>query len=129
MGVRGKKEGGFTVGRMPTFGEIGERIRAAREAEGYSQDDVAKHLGISRPVVTKIETGKKAVNGIELRKIAEFLEVTIDFLTEPLEEDNGLVALFREGENDEEFVIAVEKIEQVFLQMLGQIKLRSRKDV
>jgi transcriptional regulator with XRE-family HTH domain len=37
--------------------ESGERIRAAREAQGMSQADLAKRVGISQPAIKKIEAG------------------------------------------------------------------------
>ena len=39
--------------------ELGKRLRAIREAKGYSMELVAKHIGISYQQVQKYETGKK----------------------------------------------------------------------
>ncbi|MBC7324243.1 MAG: helix-turn-helix transcriptional regulator [Moorella sp. (in: Bacteria)] len=35
---------------MPSFPEIGERIRFLREKRGLTQEDLADALGVSRPV-------------------------------------------------------------------------------
>lgn len=37
--------------------EPGERIKRAREARDWSQDDLAKRIGISQPAIKKIEAG------------------------------------------------------------------------
>ncbi|MEG6616587.1 helix-turn-helix transcriptional regulator [Peptococcaceae bacterium 1198_IL3148] len=112
------------MARMPTFMEIGERIRALRTSKGYDQAHLAKELGVSRPVVTKIENGNKAINSIELRKIADLLAVSVDELTRPVEEET-LVAKFRQGHDDASFLQAVNSIEYIFKTMITQISLRS----
>jgi transcriptional regulator with XRE-family HTH domain len=108
---------------LPTFAEIGERIRALRQDGGYDQADLAEKLQVSRPVITKIESGKKAVNSIELRGIADFLGVTVDELTRPVE-DETLVARFRAGRDDPEFLEAVDQIEGIIKTMIPQLQLR-----
>ena len=48
---------------------IGERLRLAREAMGYTQEDVARALKISRPRYSDIENGKRDIG---LREMEEF---------------------------------------------------------
>ncbi len=49
---------------------MGERLRRAREYLGYSQEEVAKYLGISRSALSNIETGQRKVDALELKKLA-----------------------------------------------------------
>ncbi|MDA3866711.1 MAG: helix-turn-helix transcriptional regulator, partial [Salinivirgaceae bacterium] len=58
--------------------EIGQRISELRKSKGYSQDDLAKMLDISRSSLTQIELGKRNLSVIELRKITNILSVSID---------------------------------------------------
>ncbi|MDF9408210.1 MAG: anaerobic benzoate catabolism transcriptional regulator [Pelotomaculum sp. PtaB.Bin013] len=112
--------------RVPTFSEIGARIRELREKHGMSQDQLATELGLSRPVVTKIEGGKKAINSLELRQIADILGVSTDLLMDIGEEDEEtLVGRFRarQKSDDKMLVESVEQIEHIFKEILGQIKL------
>ena len=44
------------------------RLREAREYLGFSQDEVAVSLGVSRPAITNIEAGSRKVEAIELQK-------------------------------------------------------------
>lgn len=111
------------MARVPTFIEIGERIRAIREAKDFNQDDLAVVLSVTRPVVSKIENGKKAINSIELRKICDFLNVSIEDLTKPVEEEE-LVARFRNGSNEGKFIEAVNEIDVIFRDMIAQLDLR-----
>ncbi len=50
--------------------KLGQRIRLAREKANLSQDQVAKHLGIHRPAVTLIESGKRKIDSLELLKFS-----------------------------------------------------------
>ena len=56
---------------------VGERIRAAREHKGMTQEDVAKKIGVATQTIHKYETG--IVTNIPLERIeaiAAYLEVT-----------------------------------------------------
>lgn len=50
--------------------ELGERLREAREYLGFSQDQVATFLGVSRSALSLIETGQRKVDALELKKLA-----------------------------------------------------------
>ena len=50
--------------------ELGRRLRQAREASAMTQDDVARHLNMSRSTVAQIELGNRTVSGIELSRLA-----------------------------------------------------------
>jgi Zn-dependent peptidase ImmA (M78 family)/DNA-binding XRE family transcriptional regulator len=79
-----------------TAKELGARLRAARESCALTQDDVAKHLGVSRSTIAQIELGNRAVSSIELDRLAFFFGRDIrDFVSESFEEEDALAALFR----------------------------------
>src|SRR5579862_1106514 len=59
---------------------LGARLKLAREYRGYSQDDVAKYLGISRSAVSLIESGERRLDTIELAKLARLYQTTIQEL-------------------------------------------------
>lgn len=56
------------------------RIVALREAREISQTDFANRLGINRSVVNRIEKGTRPVRDDELKSIARFFNVSIDYL-------------------------------------------------
>lgn len=60
--------------------EMSERLRLAREYVGLTQEDVAGALGISRPAVTKIESGARKVESTELRALASLYRRTMEYL-------------------------------------------------
>lgn len=55
--------------------EFGERLRNLRKAKGYTQQDMARLLNISRSTYTYYETGKSQPGFQNLKKICEILEV------------------------------------------------------
>lgn len=62
--------------------EINERIKILRETLGISQEDMAKTLGITRPGLSDIERGRRAVNEkhIKLILLAPDLNVSEEWL-------------------------------------------------
>lgn len=63
--------------------ELGRRIKLARELAGFSQEDVAKKLGVTKQTVSTYETGNVDPKSSQLLKIAEVLNVSIMFLLDP----------------------------------------------
>lgn len=60
---------------------VGERLRKAREDRGWSQVELGRRCGINHIVLSRIETkNKKDVNGKTLRKLAQALRVSGDYL-------------------------------------------------
>lgn len=63
---------------------IGFRIKAIRQQHGLSQYDLAHSVGFKdRQTISAIETGVRHVRVPELLLIAEKLEVSIDYFTDP----------------------------------------------
>ncbi|MDB5029661.1 helix-turn-helix transcriptional regulator [Mucilaginibacter sp.] len=56
---------------------IGMNIRTFRHQHGWSQEDVAKRLGISIPAFSKIETGVTDINLSRLEQIADIYEIDV----------------------------------------------------
>lgn len=60
---------------------IGNNIRRARELKGLTQDELAKRMGYkSRSTIARIENGDNDVSQSKLKKFADILDVSIDFL-------------------------------------------------
>jgi transcriptional regulator with XRE-family HTH domain len=59
---------------------IGERIAAARKARGWSQGELAVRLGVSRSAVAQWETGRAGQVTGTLARIAEILDVRVEYL-------------------------------------------------
>lgn len=59
---------------------LGERIKELREDFGYSQDELAKKIKVSRPAISQIESGSRDVSSIELANLAGFFDISTDKL-------------------------------------------------
>src|SRR5580700_8500478 len=60
--------------------DIGARIRASREDRGWTQDQLANAVGVSRSAVAQWETGRAGQVTTNLTRIAEVLEVGVEYL-------------------------------------------------
>lgn len=56
------------------------RIRNLREDKDLYQKDVAKMLGISQQYYSEYESGNRAIPVFHLIKLAEFYNVSIDYI-------------------------------------------------
>src|SRR3954449_13205765 len=60
--------------------DIGARIRTAREEQGWTQDQLANAVGVSRSAVAQWETGRAGQVTTNLTRIATVLEVGVEYL-------------------------------------------------
>lgn len=56
---------------------VGQRIREARDARGWSQGELAERCGLSRPTIARIEAGQHVRMGT-LETVARALELTVE---------------------------------------------------
>ena len=65
---------------LPTFAK---RIEELRNLKGWSQAELARKLGTSAPIVGRYERGGSAPSIEVARRIADALEATLDYMTDP----------------------------------------------
>ena len=58
--------------------EIGQRISLLRKQKGWSQEDLAKSVGLSRSSVAQLELGNRSLDVMELQKLSLLLGFTLD---------------------------------------------------
>jgi transcriptional regulator with XRE-family HTH domain len=61
---------------------LGDRLREAREYLGFSQDEVARYLGVSRSALSLMETGQRKVEVMELTKLASLYKKPVSYFTD-----------------------------------------------
>lgn len=59
---------------------FGKRLSEVRKAKGFSQEDVAKHLGTKAPVIGRYEREEMKPSIEAATNLADFLEVSLDYL-------------------------------------------------
>ncbi|PIE53433.1 XRE family transcriptional regulator [Candidatus Fermentibacteria bacterium] len=62
---------------------VGSEIRKLRETAGMSQEYLAGLVGVSRPSIANIESGKRKISADELIQFAEIFGLTLDQLVNP----------------------------------------------
>ena len=62
-------------------GTLGTRLKEAREYCGFTQEDVAAHLGLPRTAVSLMESGMRRVEALELQRLAKLYQTTMESLT------------------------------------------------
>ena len=65
---------------MSSPGEIGNRIRDVRRERGWTQDQLASAVGVSRSAVAQWETGRAGQVTTNLTRIAEVLDVGVEYI-------------------------------------------------
>jgi transcriptional regulator with XRE-family HTH domain len=60
--------------------DAGKRIRDARHDHGWTQDDLARTVGVSRSAVAQWETGRSGQVRGNIARIARALQVDVEYL-------------------------------------------------
>jgi len=71
---------------------LGERLREAREYLGFSQEEVATFLGVSRSALSLVETGQRKVDALELKKLASLYKRPVGYFTDEELQDSSFGA-------------------------------------
>ena len=59
---------------------LGERLKEEREKRGLTQQDVADEIGVTKQAIFSYEKGVRSPMVTTLCALAQFFEVTIDYL-------------------------------------------------
>lgn len=70
---------------MSFYEIVGIRIVEILEVKGWKQEDLADKLNISKQVMSKILKGEKNINIVEIRNIADILNIDINTLLKPVD--------------------------------------------
>ena len=61
---------------------MGARVAAARRDVGLTQEECATRVGIARSALAKVETGKRGISATELVRLAQALEMRVEWFFE-----------------------------------------------
>ena len=90
---------------MPNMNEIiSNNIMNIMKQSGKKQIDLAGYLGVSKQIISKMLSGARMINAVELQKIAEFLNVSMESLVkipEVMTETNTVKAFMGRVESQE----------------------------
>ena len=70
--------------------KIGQNIRKIRKAHGFSQEELAEMIGVSRQTMSKYETGESLPDIEKCKQLANAFGVTVDDLISYEKDDENL---------------------------------------
>lgn len=110
------------------------RIKPLREEKGLYQKDLAKLLNVSVPAIAQYESGKRDMSTESLKKLAEHLEVSTDYLLgksdirNPETNNNDLLDLAKVGFTKENYNPPTEKQKEQIRTIIETILQDNKKD-
>lgn len=60
--------------------QLSERIKKIREELEISQEELASRMGVSRPIISNMESGERKICSDELVKLAHIFNISVDWL-------------------------------------------------
>lgn len=66
-----------------------KRLKSIREKKGISQNELASFLELSRPTITKYERGEREPDFVTLQKLADFFDVSVDYILGRTDDPKG----------------------------------------
>lgn len=107
---------------------LGLRIKRLRKSRELSQEALAKLLGVSRPIMSLIETGDRKVSAEEVKKLSELFGVSIDAMFDEKKEPHLVVKETRAEYKKSEPALRIdvprknlEKFKEVLLYIIARI--------
>ena len=73
--------------KLQQYATLRALLRSLRTEAGVSQVELAKRLGVPQSFVSKVESGERGVDLIELRRICTALEYSLEYLIALFERD------------------------------------------
>ena len=62
-----------------TYKIIGERIKAARNKSGFTQQQIADYIGVKRESISYYENGQRSIDMVTLEKIADLCGYSVAY--------------------------------------------------
>jgi len=103
-----------------------ERLKTARETRKLTQEGLAKLANLQPSAISHFETGTRKPSFDNLRRLADALDVTTDYLLGRVDEMQDVAGSDRVHRHLDQLSTADREIAEDFLKLLA--KRRSRKD-
>lgn len=106
---------------------IGKNIKEFRMQWGYSQDHLAKYLGIDRSNISYYENAEREISIVQLNKLSNLFGVEIDDLLEPdsIKKGAGIAIAFRSEGVSEDDLQSISEFQRVVKNYINMKKLKS----
>jgi len=94
---------------------IGATLKALRERSGFTQSNIAKYLKVDQSLISKFETGERALTADMLEKLAVLFGVNLTAFDNAVDHVRPLTFALRASEINEEDLDAISAINRIAL--------------
>jgi len=94
---------------------IGSSLKSLRENSGFTQGNIAKYLKVDQSLISKFETGERALTADMLEKLAVLFGVDMTALNGDVTNIKPLVFALRASEINEEDMDAISAVNRIAL--------------
>lgn len=106
---------------MFTQKQLGQKIKKLREEREFSQEKLAKLIGISRVALSELERGNRSLDALELAKMAKVFELSADELLQNKKIDTkDLIKSKRTVNANKNIKFESEKLRELILYILSK---------
>lgn len=102
---------------------IGANIKALRDNAGLGQKHIAGYLGVDQSLISKFESGERAISSDMLDKLAALFCCQVSIITLPGECKSSVSFAFRTMEIDSEDLKALAVINRIALNQMQMDKI------
>lgn len=92
---------------------IGSKIKELRTNHKISQEQMAEVLNTTRQRYSRLENGQIDISYVIIKKVADYLGVSITEIISAEKENKELVTFFREKNTGDDVINSVAKIEEI----------------
>ncbi len=110
------------------YKKLSQKIKAIRERLGFSQESIAKKLGISRVAISQIENGDRKISAEEIAKLSKVFNMPTDILLDLNKDIKVVLEKTSEKKVKEKTCIRIsvpqkniEKFKEVLLYVLSKV--------
>jgi transcriptional regulator with XRE-family HTH domain len=105
-----------------------ERLRLAREHRGLNQSDLAKRASLQASAISHFETGTRKPSFDNLRRLADALDVTTDYLIGRVKEFSGLTGADRLHRHYNHLSSDDREVAEKLMELLSKKRMRKEGD-
>ena len=106
--------------------KLAERIKALREEKGFSQEELAKLMNVSRPKISQMENDEVRITAVELVALANIFNVSVENLIDVNKTPKVILEKGKEEKQEEGIRINVpqknvKKFKEVLLYIINKV--------
>ncbi len=105
---------------------IGERLKVLRESIGLTQNHVAEYLGVDQSLISKFESGERAIGSDMLDALSTLFCCPLDSIIAPQKNMTSIGFAFRTNRLDKEDLVALAMVNKIVLNQMQMDKISER---